>query len=187
MGFIAGGGRDSERDIAVKRHENRSQSGRTGEILKSRVPAMTSHSPAGLITDIAQAVQQAKLPGMHMYQITPFVPCTSLERQIAFYRHALGFVLTFQAENYAFMRRDDVAIRLIEVDSTIDLSQPERQGSFYIDVHDIDALYEKLEPKLRALPEGRVRPPFNQDYGQRECHVIDEDCTLIFFGEAVQR
>ncbi|NJO32948.1 MAG: VOC family protein [Rhodospirillales bacterium] len=121
---------------------------------------------------------------MRLHQITPFVPCTSLDRQIGFYRDMLGFALGFQAENYAFMRRDDVAIRLIEVDATVDLSLPERQGSFYIDVRDIDALYQSLEPRLRRLPEGRVRAPFNQDYGQREFHVIDEDCTLIFFGEA---
>jgi hypothetical protein len=99
----------------------------------------------------------------------------------------LGFTLGFQAENYAFMRRDDIAVRLVEVDATVDLSLPERQGSFYIDVHDIDALYESLKPRLQTLPEGRVRPPFNQDYGQREFHVIDEDCTLIFFGEAVPK
>ena len=124
---------------------------------------------------------------MRLHQITPFVPCTSLDRQISFYREMLGFTLGFQAENYAFMRRDDVAIRLIEVDATVDLSLPERQGSFYIDVRDIDALYQSLEPRLRALPAGRVRAPFNQDYGQREFHIIDEDCTLIFFGEAVPK
>ena len=122
---------------------------------------------------------------MRLHQITPFVPCASLDRQISFYRDMLGFALGFQAENYAFMRRDDVAIRLIEVDATVDLSLPERQGSFYIDVRDIDALYQSLEPRLRRLPEGRVRAPFDQDYGQREFHVIDEDCTLIFFGEAI--
>ena len=124
---------------------------------------------------------------MRMHQITPFVPCSSLDHQIAFFRDMLGFTLGFQAENYAFMRRDDIAVRLVEVDATVDLSLPERQGSFYIDVHDIDALYESLKPQLQALPEGRVRPPFNQDYGQREFHVIDEDCTLIFFGEAVPK
>lgn len=122
---------------------------------------------------------------MRMHQITPFVPCSSLDRQIAFYRDYLGFIVGFQAENYAFMRRDDIAIRLIEVHAGVDLSHPEREGSFYIDVQDIDALYADLEPKLRMLPKERVRAPFDQDYGQREFHVADEDCTLIFFGEAV--
>lgn len=119
-------------------------------------------------------------------QITPFVPCTSLQTQIEFYRDMLGFTVGFQAENYAFLRCDSVAIRLLEVDASIDLHSPEREGSFCIDVSGIDALYEQLRPKLDTLPSGRVRAPFDQEYGQREFHVADEDCTLVFFGEAVQ-
>ena len=122
---------------------------------------------------------------MRLTQITPFVPCTKLEDQIAFYRDTLGFTVGFQAENYAFLKRDDAAIRLVEVDASIDLKTPEREGSFYIDVRDIDAVYAAMQPALSKLPQGRVRAPFNQDYGQREFHVIDEDCTLIFFGEGI--
>ncbi|MGE4185814.1 MAG: hypothetical protein AB7E81_12590, partial [Hyphomicrobiaceae bacterium] len=56
---------------------------------------------------------------------------------------------------------------------------------FYIDVDDVDALYAELAPQLAALPAGRVRAPFDQPYGQRELHVIDEDCSLIFFGQRI--
>ncbi len=118
-------------------------------------------------------------------QITPFIPCTQLEAQIGFYRDVLGFSVGFQADNYAFLRRDAVAVRLVEVWDGIDLSHPEREGSFYLDVEGIDELYAEMKPALDRLPEGRVRAPFNQDYGQREFHVADEDCTLVFFGEAV--
>ncbi|MEP1963795.1 bleomycin resistance protein [Tateyamaria sp.] len=117
-------------------------------------------------------------------QITPFVPCTSLSAQIDFYCDVLGFQVGFQADDYAFIRSDDVAVRLVQVWDSVDLSHPERQNSFYIDVQGVDALYATLKPKLDALAAGRVRAPFNQDYGQREFHVIDEDCTLIFFGES---
>ena len=123
---------------------------------------------------------------MRLTQLTPFVPCTKLEDQIAFYRDTLGFTLGFQADNYAFLKRDAAAVRLVQVDSNVDLSAPERQSSFYIDVQGIDALYASLEPALAKLPKGRVRAPFNQDYNQREFHVIDEDCTLVFFGEAIK-
>ncbi|MEM9810963.1 MAG: VOC family protein, partial [Pseudomonadota bacterium] len=117
--------------------------------------------------------------------ITPFVPCTRLDNQVAFYRDTLGFTLGFQADNYAYMRRDQAAIRLVEVDADIDLSDPKREQSFYIDVEGLDALYVSMKPKLDGLPEGRVRAPFDQDYGQREFHVLDEDGTLIFFGEPI--
>lgn len=120
---------------------------------------------------------------MRLNQITPFVPCTSLARQIAFYRDRLGFAVGFQADNYAFLRRDAVAVRLVQVDADIDLTEEARQQSFYIDVDGLDALYAALLPGLRDLPKGRLRAPFDQPYRQREFHVIDEDCTLIFFGE----
>ncbi|MBO9402034.1 VOC family protein [Shimia sp. R9_3] len=120
-----------------------------------------------------------------LIQITPFVPCRNLERQIGFYRDVLGFELGFQAENYAFLRAGPVAIRLIEVEEGEDLAAAGKETSFYIDVVGIDALYERLRPELETLAEGRVRAPFDQDYGQREFHVKDEDCTLVFFGEAI--
>ena len=123
---------------------------------------------------------------MRLTQVTPFIPCTSLEVRVAFYRDVLGFEVGFLAEGiYAFLKRDDVAVRLVQVSDDVDLHHPERQGSFYIDVKDIDALWEEMQPRLSKLPDGRVRAPFNQDYGQREFHVADEYCTLVFFGEGV--
>ena len=122
---------------------------------------------------------------MRLHQITPFVPCTSLDAQIGFYCDILGFTLRCRADNYAFLKRDDVAVRLLEVDSTVNLHLPERQQSFYIDVDDVDGLYHSLRPKLSELPKGRVRALFDQHYGQREFHVSDEDCTLVFFGMAI--
>ena len=124
---------------------------------------------------------------MRLTQITPFVPCTSLEAQIVFYRDVLGFAVGFQADNYAFFRRDEVAVRLVEVDGDIDLLDPKRQGSFYIDVEGLDDLYARMKPDLGSLPEHRVRPPSDQDYRQREFHVLDEDRTLVFFGESASR
>ena len=124
-------------------------------------------------------------PRILLTQITPFVPCTSLQTQIAFYRDVLGFSVGFEADNYAFLKRDGAAVRLVEVSKDVDLHHPERQQSFYIDVQNLDGLYASLEPALSQLPDGRVRAPFDQDYGQREFHVIDEDCTLIFFGQKI--
>ncbi|MEM7242859.1 MAG: VOC family protein [Pseudomonadota bacterium] len=120
---------------------------------------------------------------MYKTQITPFINCADLTRAIAFYEEYLEFECTFQMEGYAFLRSEAVAIRLLETDC--DLSIEEREQMIYIDVNGIDALYEKLRAKLEELPDGRQRAPFDQDYGQREFHVKDEDCTLILFGEAI--
>lgn len=120
-----------------------------------------------------------------MTRITPFVLTADLERSLRFFQGVLGFETGFRAENYAFIRRDDVAVRVIEVGPEIDLGDERRQNSCYIDVEGIDALYAELKSGLDTLPPGRVRPPFDQDYGQREFHVIDEDALLIFFGEPI--
>lgn len=57
------------------------------------------------------------------------------------------------------------------------------EQSCYICVENINGLYAELKPRLDLLADGRVKPPFDQPYGQREFHVIDEDGLLIFFGE----
>ena len=118
-------------------------------------------------------------------QITPMVPCSNLKSQIAFYRGVLGFKVMFDAEKYAFLKRDLVAVRLTEVPAGVDLGHPARQQSSYVDVSNIDALYESLKTELGSLPKGRVRAPFVQTYGQREFHVTDEDCTVVIFGETL--
>lgn len=118
-------------------------------------------------------------------QITPFVLCASLERQIAFYCARLGFTCGFRQDNYAYLSRGPVAIRLLECPPRADGKPLGDNQSFYIDVDGIDALFESLRDGLVDLPDGRVRPPFDQPYAQREFHVIDEDGTLIFFGQDI--
>ncbi len=119
-----------------------------------------------------------------MKQITPFVLCSDLERQIGFYT-LLGFVLGFQADNYAFLRRDSVAIRLLECPAREDGLALGHDHSFYIDVKDLDALYRELASALETLPTERLRAPFDQPYGQREFHVMDEDGALVLFGAPI--
>ncbi len=119
-------------------------------------------------------------------QITPFVLCASLEAQIDFYCRRLGFECGFKQDNYAFLSRGSVAVRLLECPPRTDGKPLGDNQSFYIDVKGIDALYDSLKDGLSDLPEGRVRPPFDQPYLQREFHVLDEDGTLIFFGEDIR-
>lgn len=119
-------------------------------------------------------------------QITPFVLCASLEAQIDFYCRRLWFECGFKQDNYAFLSRGPVAVRLLECPPRTDGKPLGDNQSYYIDVKGIDALYDSLKDGLSDLPEGRVRPPFDQLYLQREFHVLDEDGTLIFFGEDIR-
>lgn len=119
-------------------------------------------------------------------QLTPFVLCSSLQNQIDFYCDRLGFTCGFMQDNYAFLSRGKVAIRLLECPPREDGRALGDDQSFYIDVDGIDDLYESLKEGLTDLPEGRVRAPFDQPYLQREFHVLDEDGTLVFFGEDIR-
>ncbi|WP_377187085.1 bleomycin resistance protein [Ruegeria meonggei] len=118
-------------------------------------------------------------------QLTPFVLCSSLQKQIDFYCDRLGFSCGFTQDNYAFLSKGPAAIRLLECPPRDDGRPLGDDQSFYIDVEGLDDLYETLRPGLADLPEGRVRPPFDQPYQQREFHVIDEDGALVFFGEGI--
>ena len=60
---------------------------------------------------------------------------------------------------------------------------PKGEQACYICVENINGLFDQMKVALEGLPEGRFKAPFNQPYGQREFHVIDEDSVLIFFGE----
>jgi catechol 2,3-dioxygenase-like lactoylglutathione lyase family enzyme len=117
-------------------------------------------------------------------QITPFLLCNDIQREIAFFRDRLGFELGFEGTepNYAFMRRDRAAVRLLETEAA--LTDRRQEQMVYLDVSDVDALWDEISPQLADLPAHRVRAPFNQVYNQREFHVIDEGACLLMFGMA---
>ena len=102
-----------------------------------------------------------------------------MDKSVAFYTEYLGFEALDHDADFAHLRRDSVSIKL----------QPQHEGEVtcYIDVEDIDAVYEELKEKLETLPFGRVRAPFDQAYGMREFHVMDLDHLLIFFGEPIKK
>jgi len=120
-------------------------------------------------------------------QITPLVPVSGLNCSVNFFVDTLGFQVGFQAHGYAFLTRDCVAIRLLQAGEGVDLRDPKRQQSCYIDVEGVDDFYQELKPRLDKLAKGRVKMPFDQPYGQREFHVLDEDALLIMFGEPISR
>ena len=111
--------------------------------------------------------------------ITPIIPVNDLGRALNFYTKRLGFTVQASDEGYAYIVRDEIALRLL----TASDDHPKGEQACYICVENIDGLFDQMKVALEGLPEGRLKAPFNQPYGQREFHVIDEDSVLIFFGE----
>ena len=114
------------------------------------------------------------------------VPVRDARESAAFYCDVLGFEVAFLAADASLAivtRGSAIGIQLLHCEDPKALEATANNISIYLHVRGLDALYEGLRPKLEALPEGRLRPPFDQDYGMREFHVKDPDGCLLFFGE----
>lgn len=118
-------------------------------------------------------------------QVTPFVTVESLERAVGFFRDILGFEVLLRQSNYAYMEREGVGFRLLELHGVSGAPPGNRRFAYYIDVRDVDALYQELKPKLEMLPKGDVTGPVNQPYGQREFMVLAPDGNLLAFGQPI--
>ncbi len=123
-----------------------------------------------------------------LHGISPIVPVSNIEATIAFYTETLGWTLRAHAPGvHGLVKRDEAAVTLVKAADAQALKATHTNISAYVWVQDVDALWDELQPKLSELPDGRVRAPFNQDYGMREFHVKDPDGFLIFFGEAAEQ
>ena len=120
-------------------------------------------------------------------QVTPFMHVANIERAIAFFRDTFGFEVQFRTCDYAYLHRETVGFRLLEQAGADGAPPGNRRFAYYIDVHDVDRLYEELKPKLDALPQGDVYGPVDQHYGQRELLVLAPDGNLIAFGQPIRK
>lgn len=118
-----------------------------------------------------------------LIQITPFFGTGPLDRSVAFYRDIIGCEVFVHEGGYAYVERAPVAIRLLELDAGA--TNPPGCGHAYVDVHDVDALFAEMQPRLETIPAERWGKPKNQPYGQREYWVRDPDGNLLNFGQEI--
>lgn len=113
------------------------------------------------------------------------VPVRDVVSSVDFYADVLGFErrMVSDDKNFAIVVHGDAALHLLHADDEASLNATANHISIYLWVKDLDAVYAHYKDKLDALPEGRVRAPFDQAYGMREFHVKDPDGCLLFFGE----
>ena len=115
------------------------------------------------------------------------VPVLDVARSINFYRDVLQFEISFCADDYsiAIVRRDGAVIQLLQTDDSETLAVTASNIAIYLSVRSVDTLYSDLAGSLGALPAGRVRPPFNQDYGMRDFDLKDPDGHILSFGKGI--
>lgn len=114
------------------------------------------------------------------------VPVRDIAATMDFYADTLGFERHFVAPGggFAIAVHGKAALHFVATDDADALRATANHVSVYLWVRGLDALYDRLAPALAALPDARVRPPFDQPYGMREFHVKDPDGCLLLFGEA---
>jgi len=113
------------------------------------------------------------------------VPVRDIAATMDFYAGTLGFERRVEEPGFAIAVRGEAAIHFVATDDPEALKATATHISVYLWVRGVDALWARLRPVLESLPEGRVRPPFDQPYGMREFHVKDPDGCLLFFGESI--
>ncbi len=87
---------------------------------------------------------------------------------------------------YAYVEREGVGFRLLQNDDPTEGAPPgNRRFMYYIDVEDVDAVYEELKPKLAGLPERDVHGPADKPYQQRELLILAPDGNLLAFGQPI--
>ena len=117
-------------------------------------------------------------------QVTPFLHVADLQKALDFFTDILGFRIPFRKGGYAYIHRETVGFRLLEV-AADEATKGDRRFAYYIDVEDVDALYAELKPRLDTLPPRDVHGPADKGYGQRELLVVAPDGNLIAFGMAI--
>lgn len=118
-------------------------------------------------------------------QITPFMHVDDLHRAVSFFTDVLGFKALIHVDDYAYLHRETAGMRILQNRGDDGAPPGNRRFCYYIDVHDVDALYAELKPKLDTLPHGDVHGPMDKPYGQRELLVLAPDGNLLAFGQAI--
>jgi hypothetical protein len=117
-------------------------------------------------------------------RITPFMHVPDIDAAVKLFED-IGFTTYYRFSNYAYVQRECAGVRLLENQGDDGAPPGNRRFAYYIDVEDIEALYQELKPKLDAMPKGDVHGPADKPYNQRELCVLAPDGNLLVFGQSI--
>ena len=119
------------------------------------------------------------MPSLH--QITPFFTVLDLDATVQFLQHGLAFKLWVRYDDFAYLQRDEVGIRLLRREDATGREHA------YIEVQDVDALWAEFRSRLTTELSNNPDGPCDQTYGQREFTVLGPGNIMLFFGQAIFR
>ncbi|UOK43609.1 MULTISPECIES: bleomycin resistance protein [Flavobacterium] len=114
--------------------------------------------------------------------IRPMLWTTELKETIAFYVNILGFTCGEYNEDWgwASLYKDDAEIMLAKPNEHTPFEKPVFTGSFYINVDNVEEIWEKLKDKCNLCYEIETF-----EWGMREFAVYDNNGYLLQFGQEV--
>jgi uncharacterized glyoxalase superfamily protein PhnB len=121
---------------------------------------------------------------MHnIHQITPMLHVPNCAEALHFFEHILKFEVLFKMDGYFYCQREGAGVRVLEEDEGSPAPKHSHRVTVYCDCHNVDALYAELQTALATLPEGKVVPPKDYSWNQREFHVEMPDGNFLAFGQ----
>jgi hypothetical protein len=106
----------------------------------------------------------------------PILASLNEEESIKFYTEKLGFIFHSSWEGYLILSKDKVDVHLWPC---TDEEIPKNTGC-YINVTDIDKLYEKYEPLGIIHPNGKLE---EKPWKMKQFSILDNNGNIIHFGE----
>lgn len=107
---------------------------------------------------------------------------SDLEETVNFYVQHLGFTCTaLEPEwGWASVQRDQIRIMFSKPNAHTYFEHPFFTGSFYFNVNDVHALWEKLKSDANVC-----YPIEDFEYGMREFAIYDNNGYLLQFGQSL--
>jgi catechol 2,3-dioxygenase-like lactoylglutathione lyase family enzyme len=116
----------------------------------------------------------------------PIFPSRDFEKTIAFYDR-LGFGVELHvpgAEGYLILSSGPMELHFFPHKQ---LDPKTSIAGAYIRTDDVDALYNIVSPDEHLPQTGipRYEPPIDRPWGMREFYIVDEDGSLLKFGQKI--
>jgi uncharacterized glyoxalase superfamily protein PhnB len=101
-------------------------------------------------------------------------------RSVKFYVEQPGFTCTLQFGSFARVRLGAANIMLAQPNAHLPWQGPRFTGSIYLDVDNVDELWESLRTRARV-----VYPIETMEYGVREFGLLDDNGYQLSFAQHV--
>jgi hypothetical protein len=106
----------------------------------------------------------------------PILASLNAEETIKFYTEKLGFTFQNNWDGYIILKKDNIGLHLWPTD---DPEIPKSTGC-YINVTEVDKLYEEYTPQGVVHPNGKLEV---KPWRMKQFSILDNNGNIIHFGE----